>query len=142
MTVRPATMQDAARIAALAGQLGYPSTASEIAGRMRDLAAEGNTAVFVAEGDGIVTGWIAVGSHLSLESGPFAEIAGLVVDESHRGGRVGEALVAAAEAWAGARGYLRMRVRSNVVRERAHAFYRRLGYGLVKRQAVFDKNLA
>jgi hypothetical protein len=32
-------------------------------------------------------------------------------------------------------------VRSNVLRERAHAFYRREGYGEIKQQRVFEKSL-
>jgi hypothetical protein len=32
-------------------------------------------------------------------------------------------------------------VRSNVVRERAHTFYERLGYGRVKAQQVYEKPL-
>lgn len=34
-----------------------------------------------------------------------------------------------------------MRVRSNVIRERAHRFYEREGYARIKAQAVFRKQL-
>jgi hypothetical protein len=34
-----------------------------------------------------------------------------------------------------------MRVRSNVIRERAHEFYKREGYAEKKRQVVFEKSL-
>jgi GNAT superfamily N-acetyltransferase len=139
--IRPAHASDAAAIAALSAQLGYPSTQAEILRRMAELGAQGRTAVLVAATDGVIAGWVAVREDLVLESGTFAEIAGLVVDEGHRGRRIGEALVAAAEAWARERGHVRMRVRSNVVRERAHRFYERLGYTITKRQAVFDKPL-
>ena len=49
--------------------------------------------------------------------------------------------VAAAEAWARERGCLAVRVRSNVVRERAHAFYRREGFREIKTQQVLEKEL-
>jgi GNAT superfamily N-acetyltransferase len=49
--------------------------------------------------------------------------------------------VSAAETWAAKRGAKRLRVRSNVMRERAHRFYERLGYTITKRQAVFDKDV-
>jgi GNAT superfamily N-acetyltransferase len=139
VAIRPATNADASAIAALSTQLGYPSTEEAIVVRMGVLEARGTTAVLVAAIAGSVVGWIAVREDLSLESGAFAEIAGLVVDEASRGRRVGESLVAAAENWARERGQTRMRVRSNVIRERAHAFYRRLGYAETKRQTVFDK---
>ena len=139
--IRPALASDAAAIASLSEQLGYPSTGGQIASRMTALHARGGTAIFVAESDGAVVGWVAVREDLVLESGAFAEIAGLVVAETQRGRGIGEALVGAAEAWARERGHGRMRVRSNVVREKAHRFYERLGYTITKRQAVFDKPL-
>ena len=53
----------------------------------------------------------------------------LVVDESRRGLGIGAALVDAALDWAAGQGFDTLRVRSNVVRERTHAFYERLGFG-------------
>ena len=142
IVIRPARDADAAAIAVLSGQLGYPSGKAEILERMKALAARGSAAILVAEADGRVAGWVAVREDLTLESGAFAEIAGLVVDEGFRGHGLGEALVAAGEGWARERGHVRMRVRSNVVRERAHRFYERLGYTVTKKQAVFDKTIA
>ena len=75
------------------------------------------------------------------ETHVFPELADLVVHENARGARVGEALVAEAERWAAGRGCVVMRVRSNVVRERAHRFYERLGYAVFKTQRVFGKDL-
>ena len=83
----------------------------------------------------------AVVPRLQLEDAPFAELAGLVVDDAVRGAGVGAALLNAAEAWARSEGFATMRVRSNVVRERAHRFYEREGYERIKAQAVFRKAL-
>jgi GNAT superfamily N-acetyltransferase/heme-degrading monooxygenase HmoA len=140
-SIRPATSADAAAIAALSGQLGYPSTEEEIRTRLEILEAGGSTSVLVAESDGRIDGWIAVRFDLSLETGAFAEIAGLVVDEAARGKGIGASLVEAAEEWAKERGHTRIRVRSNVVREAAHRFYERLGYLPKKKQQVFDKEI-
>ena len=96
--------------------------------------------VFVADHDGACRGWIQLSVVESLESGRFAEIRGLVVAEGERGSGIGAALVGAGEEWARARGCRRVRVRSNVVRERTHRFYERLGYRAVKSQKVFDKD--
>jgi GNAT superfamily N-acetyltransferase len=141
VAIRPASAADASAIAALSTQLGYPSSEDVILARMGALKARGTTAILVATSKSSVVGWVAVREDLSLETGAFAEIVGLVVDEASRGRKIGEALVAAAEAWVKARGHHRIRVRSNVLRERAHRFYERLGYAAVKRQAVFDKRL-
>jgi hypothetical protein len=48
----------------------------------------------------------------------------------------------AAEAWARSHGGAAMRVRSNVVRPEAHAFYGRLGYGRQKTQHCYARALA
>ena len=61
--------------------------------------------------------------------------------DGSRGVGVGAQLLHAAEQWAAKNGFGRMRVRSNVVRERAHRFYLREGYRERKRQVVFDKDL-
>jgi GNAT superfamily N-acetyltransferase len=137
--IREARAADAEALAALSDQLGYPAAAGEVRERLAALALRGDGRVLVAEAKGRVIGWVHVfGAHL-LETAPFAEIGGLVVGEGHRGGGVGGRLLAAAEEWAAGAGYAVVRVRSNVVRERAHRFYERLGYRSTKRQAVFAK---
>jgi GNAT superfamily N-acetyltransferase len=77
-----------------------------------------------------------------FETALQAEIAGLIVDESARGAGLGRDLVAAAGVWARARGCRVIRVRSNVVRERARAFYEREGFVVLKTQRVFEKTFA
>jgi GNAT superfamily N-acetyltransferase len=78
---------------------------------------------------------------LHVESGEFAEIAGLVIDLEHRGRGIGERLLRRAEAWARECGVDRVRVRTNVRREDAHRFYERLGYVREKSQHVFQRKL-
>jgi GNAT superfamily N-acetyltransferase len=142
MTLRDARSSDAAVVAALSIQLGYPMRPEEAEARLAALQATDDNAVLVAESeDGVVIGWIHVFGQLLLETGAFAEIAGLVVDEAWRGRGTGAALVEAAAEWAARRGYGTLRVRSNVVRERAHAFYERLGFARSKTQAVFVRPL-
>ena len=136
--MRVATIDDLPLITSLAGELGYPASAEEMVPRLTALLATPETdAVFVTD-----AGWIHVALVKSLESAPFAEIRGLVVAETRRGRGLGAELVAAAEEWARTRGVARIRVRSNVKRERTHAFYERLGYDTTKSQKVFDKKLA
>jgi GNAT superfamily N-acetyltransferase len=88
-----------------------------------------------------VVGWTHVVPRLHLEEVPFCELAGLVVADGARGAGIGRSLLQAAERWAREHGHTRFRVRSNVVRERAHGFYRREGYAERKRQVVFEKDL-
>lgn len=88
-----------------------------------------------------VCGWVHVRRMNTLESEPHAEIWGLVVDDGERSHGIGRDLLATAERWATGQGLSLVRVRSNVTRARAHAFYEREGYTIVKRQAVFEKRL-
>ena len=139
--LRPVVASDAAALAALLGELSYPATEGEARERVERLNGRDDHAVFVAERGGVVVGWIHVFVLPSMEHSPMAVIAGLVVTESERGSGIGARLVAEGEAWASRRGCTRVRVRSNVIRERAHRFYRRLGYSVTKTQLVLDKAL-
>lgn len=94
-------------------------------------------AVFAGVRGSATLGWIHVMRTFHLESGYGAEIAGLVVAEDSRGQGIGTRLAQEAVAWAGARGFERLRVRSNVTRHGAHAFYLGLGYESEKVQHVF-----
>jgi GNAT superfamily N-acetyltransferase len=140
MRVRPMTEEDAVAVAALSGQLGYPTAADRIAARIRDLAGDSDTAILVAEPpDRALAGWIHVCGRRGLETDPLAEIAGLVVESAHRRQGIGRRLVDAAEDWARGRGYARLRVRSNVARDVAHDFYPGLGFIRIKSQHVYER---
>ena len=142
MLIRPATSADAAALAELSGQLGYPTDVGTMHERLALVRSANVGEVFVAiDENGLVAGWTHVVPRLHLEEIPFAELAGLVVDERARGGGVGKRLLLAAESWTTEHGFARLRVRSNVIRDRAHRFYLREGYVERKRQVVFDKDL-
>lgn len=140
--IRAPEPRDYARMAELTGQLGYKSNASEIERRMAGMLGSKDHAVFVAEtGDGGVAGWIAVFIYRCIESNPRAEISGLVVDEQARSLGIGRRLLERAERWAQEKGCEAVGLRSNVIRERAHTFYERLGYEHIKTQKSFRKAL-
>ena len=141
MEVRAAVPADAEAVAALAGQLGYETAGADVEARLEALAADDTAAVLVAVDGGSVIGWIHVHDSLLLQAAPFAEVGGLVVDGDRRGDAVGERLLRAAEAWASERGHREVRVRSNVVRRRAHGFYERLGYRVHKSSLTFHREL-
>ena len=141
-TIRPMRETDTARVAALTGQLGYPSTPADIGARLSYLRGRPEDDVLVAVDDhDQPIGWIHVSRFASLEASDVALIGGLVVDDAHRAGGIGEALLAAGEAWARRHGATTMVVRSRVTRERAHRFYERHGYATVKTSHVFEKPL-
>ena len=134
---------DAARVADLTTQLGYPSTPDEIVRRFAELTAAPGHAVLVAtdESDAAI-GWIQVGRVAAIAEGDVAMIGGLVVGDGHRSAGVGADLLGAAEAWAREHGARAMSVRSRTERARAHRFYEAHGYEQVKLSHVFKKPLA
>ena len=142
MNIRPATLEDAPAIASLAGELGYPTEAAEMRSRLGALLQSEDSAVFVGVAGVAVIGWANVAAVRLVESEPYAELRGLVVAAALRSRGAGGRLLLAAEEWARARGLARIRVRSNVTRERTHAFYERHGYTITKSQKVVDKRLA
>ncbi len=142
LVVRKARSSDAPRIAELSGELGYPATAKNISQRMRKLRAGTPNVLFVAESPGAgVVGWTHVSVTHLVEHGTRAELNSLIVAEGQRSLGAGSKLLAAAEAWARKHGCPSMSVRSNVVRDRAHAFYLREGYEHYKTQNAFRKKL-
>src|SRR6266550_7468806 len=141
-TIRPMTAADAEQVAALAGELGYPSTPAQIEARFRATEGDPDSRVFVAsDSDGRVWGWVQTLGHHLLVSEGTAEVGGLVVDSRARGRGIGRSLMAAAEAWARERGYARLMLRSNTIRTEAHRFYEDLGYTIMKSQHKFQKLL-
>ena len=140
VTVRPAALEDAAAIAVLSGELGYPATTSQCEERLRVILGSDEHAVTVAcLDDGTVVGWVHVFVAHRVEFDPFAEISGFVVAEQYRGQGVGKRLCAAAEAWTVARQIPMVRVRSRSDRRAARGFYAGLGFARTKEQNVFDK---
>ena len=142
-SVRPAILDDAAEIARLATELGYPVSATEISERLRYLLGNSRHAVFVIDGrPSHVAGWAHVEHRQSLEGGQRAELMGLIVEPSARGRGIGRRLVEAVELWASTRGLKTLTVRSNVERSDSHPFYAALGYTLDKTQHVYSRSLA
>ena len=138
MNTREAALSDAKDLAELSSQLGYPATEAEMARRLSRLLPMASHKVFVLEDEGRVLGWIHVTYVLTLEADPRAEIHGLVVRDGFRGQGVGKRLVVKAQEWGRQQGFPVLRVRTNAIRDEAHAFYEHLDFNLAKQQKVYD----
>lgn len=137
--IRRAHVADAAEMARLAGQLGYPMSPAEMSRRLEVLLASERQYVAVAASGERLSGWVQVEHRLSIEGGDRAELMGLVVDAAARRSGLGRALVDAAERWAVARGLPSLTVRSNAARLEAHPFYESLGFSRSKTQHVYTR---
>jgi GNAT superfamily N-acetyltransferase len=138
--VREATLDDAAVLADLVTQLGYPSRSEEMVTRLTTLHTA-DSGLLVAEVGGAVLGVVHVQRLATLVLDDAAEIGALVVDAKWRGQGVGRALLQAAEEWARQRGCSALHVRTNIVRQRAHEFYFRNGFRQVKTSLTLVKKL-
>ena len=139
--IRPITENDAKPIAALSKQLGYSLGTEETAENIREVIADKDHAAFIAMIDNQVAGWIHIFKAMRLESKPFTEIGGLVVDENNRGQGIGKLLVEKAREWAKEKHIAKLRVRCNKKRAEAHQFYQAIGFIESKEQKVFETTI-
>jgi GNAT superfamily N-acetyltransferase len=139
--VRRAEVEDAAEMARLAAELGYPMPPGEMTRRLANLLPNANHHIAVVATGDRLAGWVHVEHRSSLDGGERAELMGLVVDPAGRRRGFGRELVGLAERWALAQGLSMLTVRSNTIRELAHPFYESLGFARTKTQHVYAKAL-
>lgn len=129
MELREARIGDAAQIAALLEQLGYPAEEDAVRRRLERLERSEADATWVADDNGELVGLIGIHVSPALEyDGDAAKVSAIVVDEAHRGDGLGAQLMALAEGEARRRGCVLIFLTTAERRSDAHAFYRRLGY--------------
>jgi GNAT superfamily N-acetyltransferase len=142
IVVRRARAADIGQLAPLCGQLGYPSSEEDVRARLAGIGATPQHALWVAEtSDGKLAGFLNAFVMRTIDTDARVEVAALVVDDAQRSGGVGKLLIEKAESWARENDCKAIGLRSNVIRERAHKFYERLGYVHYKTQKAFRKPL-
>ena len=138
MLVRRITADDAGEVATLCNQLGYTVTSAQardhIAAVLNTPTADG----FVAIDDDEVVGWIGVARNVQIQSPPYCEIRGLIVDASHRNTGIGRLLIGRAKEWAKDQGLSTLRLRCNLIRIDTHEYYRHLQFREIKDQKIFE----
>jgi aminoglycoside 6'-N-acetyltransferase I len=127
--IRQLRHEDAAAVAGLLGQLGYPAPPEAVERRLVGLLdSEADLQLVAVEGSRIV-GLAGLQLGLSLEyDGPVGKLSELVVDEDHRGQGLGRMMVQAVEREARARGCVLLYLTTAHRRKSAHAFYERVGF--------------
>jgi GNAT superfamily N-acetyltransferase len=140
--LRPAMESDAAELARLTSQLGYPVSEAAMRTRLARMLGSSEDKILVAEqAPGELAGWIHGFLSQLLESDYRVEIGGLIVDERCRRTGIGRQLVQGIEDWAAERGVIELSVRCREERIESHQFYESLSFRRVKTQRVFRKRL-
>lgn len=131
--IRDATIDDLHALVRLLGQLNEtasPAPPSQHVAAFEAVSADPRQRLLVVERDGAVVGTAAlvVVPNLGHNGSPYAIVENVVVDESARGQRHGEALMRYIIDSALAAGCYKVVLTSRKSRKDAHRFYERLGF--------------
>jgi GNAT superfamily N-acetyltransferase len=135
--LRKMSMEHAQDVCKLSGQLGYPLSNDQIEKNINEIIASENHAAFVAFYNQKIVGWVYAFRAILIETKPFIEIGGLIVDENFRNAGIGKKLIEKIKDWALENAINEVRVRSNILRNAAHKFYLNNGFTEIKQQKVF-----
>ena len=138
INIRSISEQDAAAVNKLSTQLGYAMPIEQTLANIRSVLGTKGHNAFVALHANKIVGWIGVAEALQIESAPFSEIRGVIVDEQYRGHGIGKLLIEKVKQWSKEAGNKTVRLRCNTIRKEAHLFYQHLGFNEIKEQKVFE----
>jgi GNAT superfamily N-acetyltransferase len=137
ISIRPMQLQDAQAINSLSQKLGYEISIEDTQSCIQQILQRNDDISLVATIENNIVGWIHAFKAYRIETKPFIEIGGLVVDETHRGKGIGKLLVNEIKNWCIANNIYDLRVRCNTKRKDSHQFYRQIGFTEMKEQKVF-----
>lgn len=141
VNIRKAETNDAPAICRICtNDLGYECREEFVLNRLKNID-ESREAVFVAEIEGAVAGFIHAEKYELLYFEPMINILGLAVSSERRRRGLGKALISRAESWGKELGINIVRLNSGHSRKEAHDFYRATGFDDEKLQMRFIKNL-
>jgi aminoglycoside 6'-N-acetyltransferase I len=135
IVVRHATIADSDALARLVTELGYPTAADRMRGRLEAILSKPEYFTVVAEVDERIAGFIGTMVRPSYEAdGLYGQIMALVVGSQFRRRSVGRTLIGAVESSLARRGINVLIVNTANHRADAHAFYEALGYTFTGRR--------
>ena len=139
--IRKIELKDAGELCKICSEeMGYECAPALVKSKIEKLDSK-REAVFVAEEESQLLGFIHVERYEVLYFESMANILGLAVKKDFQKQSLGKALLLAAENWAQENGIYLMRLNSGINRTDAHGFYEHLGYVSEKEQKRFVKNL-
>ena len=139
--IREAKVEDFEFINSLTNQLGYETVSEKTKVRLSEIITSNDNCVFIAIVNGIIIGWIHGFYTLRIESDPFVEIGGLVIDHNFRRKGIGKILVQKVIEWTKLKNGSSIRVRCNTIRIESHQFYSYNGFEEIKEQKIFSRSI-
>ena len=141
ISIRAMTEADLPAIRPLLAQLGYELDMAAVHRRFAAVSAAADHALFVAESEGAVVGFLHLFARAALEKPPEVVVQSIAVDAAARRGGIGRRLMQFAEGWARDNGFASVALATQTRRADAHAFYERLGYGIAATSHLMRKDL-
>lgn len=139
--IRKLKLEDAGDVNRLSQQLGYSLQVEDTTRQIEIILAKTDHIAFVAINNDEVVGWVHAFQASYLESLPFVEIGGLVVDKNYRGKGIGKILLNEVKQWCMKQRVYRLRVRTQTTRHDAQRFYVSFGFKDIKEQKVYQIEL-
>jgi GNAT superfamily N-acetyltransferase len=134
--INDAKPEDATQLIALLGQLGYPTTQSEMLDKIQQHS-NPTYRLLVAKEENQTLGFIALHYYYALHhTAPIGRITAFCVDETVRGSGIGSMLLTAAEDYFQQVNCFKIEVTSNLKRTRTHHYYHQRGYTEVSRHFI------
>lgn len=141
IVIREIHVKDSEAITSLSAQLGYSISLTYTKANIEQVLTLHDHVAYVAIDGEQTIAWAHAYKTITIESLPFIELAGLVVDENYRSKGIGNMMVAKIKEWCMEQKIYSLRVRSNVKRKEAHRFYLNNGFKEIKEQKVFQIEL-
>ena len=141
IVIRAMAPTDISAARLLLAQLGYELDTNEVERRYNAVIERGEHAVFVAEENGRIIGFLHLYERPAFDKPPEVIVQAIVIDQSLRRTGIGKTIMSMAERWALERGYSSIALTSNISRSVAHSFYNRLGYKIEATSHLLRKQL-
>ncbi len=141
--IRTAEIKDVEQLQILNEQLGYTVSVEYLSNSLVELLQNKDYEILVAEQTvtGLLAGYLFAYIKRSIMEECTYEALGLIVREEYRGFNIGVKLLSELERIALSKNIHYIYLRSNVKRDKAHKFYLREGYSIVKSQHAFLKKI-
>lgn len=137
MKIRTVSYDDCEQMTELTRDLGYPSSSEKMCEILDRVINHPDHFIFVADVDDKIYGYIHMVASILNESDVILDIAALLVSEKYRGHGVGAAFIQEAEKLSGQKNARLLRIRSNLIRPDAYAFFEHRGFVNLKSQEIF-----